>query len=155
KSSKRYNEMPGLISWAPAPACLFAVFAGRERPAVDRLLEELVLPIGPELADVRIGLDDGVPKLGLGITEHLLFLDLLDVDVLDRVALGIEAHRAAHGLNLHALHGLDELRRARILTIRFLYRFVDDLCRRVVALGVVGGHFAVLLAVGLYESFVL
>src|SRR6185437_549644 len=87
KSSKRYNEMPGLISWAPAPACLFAVFAGRERPAVNRLLEELVLPIGPELADVRIGLDDGVPKLGLGITEHLLFLDLLDVDVLDRVAL--------------------------------------------------------------------
>ena len=40
-----------------AARILLAKFAGREVAAVERLLEERVLVVGPELADVRIGLD--------------------------------------------------------------------------------------------------
>src|SRR5262249_62114795 len=56
-----------------------AIFAGREIAAVDRLLEELVLAVGPELAHRRIGLDHRVPQLVLVVAEHLFLLDLLDV----------------------------------------------------------------------------
>src|SRR5260221_4985025 len=49
---------------------LLARFAGRELPAVDRLLEELGLVVASELADVRIGLDHRVPELGLVVAEH-------------------------------------------------------------------------------------
>src|SRR5262249_1802356 len=47
-----------------------AIFARREVAAVDRLLEELVLAVGPELADRRIGLDHRVPQLVLVVAEH-------------------------------------------------------------------------------------
>src|SRR5262245_32335833 len=40
---------------------LFAELAGREVAAIDRLCKELVFPVGPELTDVRVGLDHGVP----------------------------------------------------------------------------------------------
>src|SRR5262245_11789862 len=81
------SERTGAPATEPRPAAaLVAEFAGREVPAVDRRLEELVLFELPELADVRISLDDGVPKLLLVVAEHLLLLDLLDVDVLHRVA---------------------------------------------------------------------
>src|SRR5262245_11611419 len=56
---------------------------------VDRMLEELVRVVGPELADVGIGLDHGVDELAA------LLLDLADVDVADHVAVLVEAHRAA------------------------------------------------------------
>src|SRR6185312_1740031 len=49
--------------FAEAAAALFAEFTGREVAAVDRLLQELVFAIGPELADVGIGLDHRVPEL--------------------------------------------------------------------------------------------
>src|SRR5262249_54068482 len=81
------SERTGAPATEPRPTTtLIAEFAGREVPAVDRRLEELLLVELPELADVRIGLDDRVPKLFLVIAEHLLLLDLLDVDVLHRVA---------------------------------------------------------------------
>src|SRR5499427_9565867 len=56
---------------------------------VDRMLEELARVIGPELADVGIGLDHGVDELAA------LLLDLADVDVADHVAVLVEAHRPA------------------------------------------------------------
>src|SRR5580658_2222667 len=73
----------------------FAVRTGREVAAINRLLQELILPIGPELADIRIGLDHGVPQLRLVIAEKRHLLDLADVDILDRVAHIVERHRSA------------------------------------------------------------
>src|SRR5437868_4579737 len=61
---------------------------------VDRLFQELVRVVGPELADVRIGLDDGVDELAA------LLFDLADVDVADHVAVLVERHRAAGGLDI-------------------------------------------------------
>src|SRR5579864_4229766 len=58
QSSERFYKMTGAPVMEPRllPR-LFAVFAGREVAIVDRLREEFLLAIGPELADVRIGLD--------------------------------------------------------------------------------------------------
>src|SRR5712691_936388 len=68
----------------------FEIFSARPGLAVvDRVLQELVGIVGPELADVRIGLDHGVDELAA------LLLDLADVDVADHVAVLVEAHRAA------------------------------------------------------------
>src|SRR5689334_24606493 len=72
---------------------LFAVFAGRELAAVDRLFQKSLLSVGPELADVRISLDHRVPKLVLVVTEHFLLFHFLDVDVLHRVTHVVEANR--------------------------------------------------------------
>src|SRR5262249_38327628 len=87
----------------PDRQALIAVFAGREVAAVDRCLEELVLVELPELGDVRIGLDDGVPELVLVVAEHLLLLDLLDVDVLHRIAHVIDGNGPANRIEPH--HG--------------------------------------------------
>src|SRR5436190_22441541 len=92
---------------------LFAVFAGRIVAAIDRGLEELVLIELPELADSRIGLDDRVPELRLVVAEHLLALDLLDIDVLYRVTHVVEADRTTDGVELHRREQLDELDRCR------------------------------------------
>src|SRR5262249_44265582 len=82
-------------SWgAPGGFTLLAELAGREVAIIDRLRQEPVLSVGPELTDLRIGLDYGVPELVLVVTEHLLLLDLLDVDVLDRVAVFVELDRS-------------------------------------------------------------
>ena len=54
---------------------LFAVLAGWEIAAVDRLFQKSFFSVGPELADVWIGLDDRIPKLILVVTEHFLFFD--------------------------------------------------------------------------------
>src|SRR5712691_3653851 len=75
----------------------FEIFSARPGLAVvDRVLQELVGIVGPELADVRIGLDHGVDELAA------LLLDLADVDVADHVAVLVEAHGAACGLDLVA-----------------------------------------------------
>src|SRR6476619_7281667 len=115
---------PGLLSrrWP-----LFAEFAGREVAAVDRLLKELVLAVSPELADVGIGLDHRVPELGLVVTEHRLLLDLLDVDVLHRVAHVVERHRAARRVDFQRHHHLDELLGARIFAVGLFDQLVDHL----------------------------
>src|SRR5881396_4045313 len=66
-----------------------AVPAGREVPRVYRLLQEFFGVVLPELADGRIRIDDGV----LELAAHAL--DLADVDVLRRVAVGVHLHRTA------------------------------------------------------------
>src|SRR3990172_1604922 len=148
------EETPG-PKRGPGALPLFAKLARREYAAVDRLRQELVLADSPELADVRVGLDHGVPELGLWIAEQLLLLDLLDVDVMHRVAHVVEAHRPADGVKLEALHGLDELLFTRPLSPLHLHCLVDKLRRGVVALRVVARHLAVFGAVSLHEGFVL
>src|SRR5215813_3075448 len=66
-----------------------AVPAGREVPRIDRLLQELLGVVLPELAHGRVRVDDGVLQLAADA------LDLADVDVLGRVAVGVHLHRAA------------------------------------------------------------
>src|ERR1051326_5198894 len=122
---------------------LLAVPARRKIAAIDRLLEERGLVVLPELTDVRIGLDDRVPQLVLVEAEHLLLLDLLDIDVLDRVAHLVHAHRTAHGIELHALHDLDELLGARPLAAGFLHHLVDPFGGGVIGLRVVRRHLVV------------
>src|ERR1700738_1229462 len=74
---KAANAAGGFISVIAIRCALFAVFARREVAAVDGLLEEGFLAVGPKLADVRIGLDDRIPELVLVVPEHLRLLDFL------------------------------------------------------------------------------
>src|SRR6516164_3741637 len=125
-------EATGALAMEPRPtAALIAEFAGREVPAVDRLLEELVLAELPELADVRIGLDDGVPKLLLVVAEHLLLLDLLDVDVLHRVAHLVDGDGTAQRIQLQRGDLLHEFLGAGEVALVVLDDLVDHLRRRV------------------------
>src|SRR2546422_2149673 len=96
-----------------------AVLARRKVPVVHGLLQEIVRLILPELRDGRIGMDDGVPELAV------LPLDLADVDVLDRVAVGVELDRAAGSVgDLHPAQRLQEL-------LAVLHVAADDLGRLV------------------------
>src|SRR5437016_6816183 len=65
-----------------------AELARREVAVVHGLLQEILGLVLPELRDGRVGVNDGVPELAV------LLLDLADVDVLDRVAMRVELHRA-------------------------------------------------------------
>src|SRR5262252_6723652 len=64
-----------------------AVPAGREVPRVHRLLQEFLGVVLPELADVRICVDDGVLELAADP------LHLADVEVLRRIAVRIHLDR--------------------------------------------------------------
>src|SRR5262245_15459451 len=79
---------------------LFAELAGREVAAVDRLRQELVFSMRPELTDAWIGFDHRVPQFWLVVAEHHLFLDFLDIDVLDGIAQIVEGYGSAHGVDL-------------------------------------------------------
>src|SRR6266545_4476556 len=140
---------------APRPmGALIAEFAGREVAAVDRRLEELLLVELPELVDVRIGLNDGVPELVLVVAEHLLLLDLLDVDVLHRIAHVVDADGTADRIHLHRGELLHEVLGAGEVAFVVLDDLVDHLRRRVVGLRVIRRHLAVLRAIFLDEGLV-
>src|SRR5256712_10880769 len=66
-----------------------AVLARRPGARVGRLPEELVFGRGPELADVLDGVDHGV------LQAPVLAFDATDVDVVDRLAVLVEADRPA------------------------------------------------------------
>src|SRR5207244_13335438 len=68
----------------------------RRRPVarIDRVLQELLLVIRPELAHVRIRIDDGLDE------AYLIALDLADVDVAHDVAVHVEGHGPAHRFRL-------------------------------------------------------
>src|SRR5262245_11664572 len=145
------SEATGAPEMEPRPmAALIAEFAGRVVAAVDRRLEELLLVELPELGDVRIGLDDGVPELLLVVAEHLLLLDLLDVDVLHRVAHLVDGDGTANGIQLQRGELLHEFLGAREVALVVLDDLVDHLRGRVVGLRIVRGHLAVLRAVFLH-----
>src|SRR5919108_4788279 len=73
-------------------ALLLEVLRRRIVARIDRVLEKLVLLIGPELADVGIGLDHRVD------VTAVLLLHLADIDVADRIAELVEPQRAAQGV---------------------------------------------------------
>src|SRR2546427_10308030 len=66
-----------------------AVLARRPGPRVGRLFEELVFGRGPELTDVLDGVDLGGRRI---IKKEF---DATDVDVVDRLAVLVEADRRA------------------------------------------------------------
>src|SRR6516162_7180597 len=136
-------------------AMLVAEFAGRVVSAVDRRLEELLLVELPELGDVRVSLDDGVPELLLVVAEHLLLLDLLDVDVLHRVAHLVDADGTADGIQLQRGELFDEFLGTGEVALVVLDDLMDHLRRRVIGLRIVRGDLAVLRAILLDEGFVL
>src|SRR5215831_13040043 len=134
---------------------LIAEFAGRKVAAVNRGLEELLFVELAELADVRIGLDDRIPKLLLVVPEHLLLLDLLDVDVLHRVAHLVDADGTANRVQFQRGELLHELLGARELAVVLLHDLVDHLRAGVVGLRVIRRHLAEFRAILLHEGFVL
>src|ERR1700693_6038184 len=121
-----HQEMAGVLADPRLTSlCLFAILAGRGVAIVDRLSEKLLLAVGPELTYGRIGLDHRVPELVLVVAEHLLLFDLLDVDVLDRVAHVVHAHRTARRVELDGLHDLDERLGAGPFAAGLLHRLVE------------------------------
>src|SRR5947199_7675294 len=80
-----------------------AVLARRPGPRVRRLFEELVLGRGPELTDVLDGVDHGV------LQAPVLAFDATDVDVVDRLAVLVEADRPAGRVgDCYPAQGLEE-----------------------------------------------
>src|SRR5436309_66992 len=112
--------------------------ARRKVPAVDRLLEEFLRVVLPELGDGRHRHDDGVLELAVAVALHLA-----DVDVLDRIVVAVELHGAARRIaELHlAQHGQQLL---AILhgAAQGLDRLVDPPPTRVIGLREIGRHLA-------------
>src|SRR5882672_3223523 len=80
----------------------FQILRGRPVARVHRILQELRLLVRPELADIRISVDDAVHQ------APVLALDLADIDVADDVAQVVEAHGSARGVNVDRSHRLHE-----------------------------------------------
>src|SRR5882672_11499853 len=91
----QYCTKKGPVSPGPLLSrCLgLEVLRGRPVARVDRVLQEVRLLVGPELAHVRVGLDDAVHQ------ATVLALDLADVDVTDDVAQVVESHRSPRGVD--------------------------------------------------------
>src|SRR4029450_10355648 len=86
-SSKRWTpgSSPGVTrGGADESELLLEVLRRRVVARIDRILQELVLLIGPELAHIGIGLDHRVD------VTPVLLLDLADIDVADDVAEVVE-----------------------------------------------------------------
>src|SRR5262245_4739013 len=150
---------PGASTLPPLPSCKgaalpptpisasLAEFAWRKVAAVDGLLEELCLAESPELADVGIGLDHGVPELLLVVAEHLLLFDPLDIDVVHGVAHVVQADGTADGIHLDVRDQLHELLGARPFAAALLQDRMDHEACGVGRLGEIRRHLAVLLPV--------
>src|SRR5262249_40461217 len=148
------NEAAGARARPGQPKSLIAEFTGWEVAAVDRRLEELLLVELAELVDVRVGLDDGIPELLFVVAEHLLLLDLLDVDVLHRVAHLVDADGAPNGVQLERGELFDELLLTREVAFVVFDDLVNHLCRRVIGLRIVRGHLAEFRAIFFDKGFV-
>jgi len=73
------------------------MLCGRPIARINGIGEEGLGLIGPELADVRIGLVDDVHE------PPVLALDLADIDRADHVAIIVECHRPAHRIDAGGL----------------------------------------------------
>src|SRR5262249_49643861 len=80
----------------------FEVLRRRPIARIHRVLEEVRLLVRPELADVRVGVDDGVHK------APVLALHLADVDAADDVPEVVELDRTARGVDGDRAHRLHE-----------------------------------------------
>src|SRR5438105_11704510 len=65
------------------------IFRGRPLARIDRILQELLRIVGPELAHSRIGVDDRVDQ------ASILAFDFANIDVADDIAVLVERYRAA------------------------------------------------------------
>src|SRR5512147_1218649 len=77
------------LTTGPGPR---SALEGRIVPRVDRLSEEPLLVVGPELTHVRVGLDGGVHQL------VALALAAPDVDVADHVTEVVEVKRSTRSV---------------------------------------------------------
>src|SRR5260221_4090097 len=126
---------------------LLEILGRRVVARIDRVLEEFVLLVGPELADVGIGLDHRVD------VSPVLLLDLAEVDVADHVAELVEPHRAAQGVrNLRLPERLHEGFFVLGLAADRLERVVEDLAAEIGLGGLDAGIGLVVAPDRLYES---
>src|SRR6266852_5598563 len=93
------------------PCLRLEILRGRPVARVHRILQELLRLVGPELAHVRVGVDDAVHE------APVLALDLADIHAPDHVAVAIEGHRSPRGVDLDGAHGLHE--RGLVLDVAF------------------------------------
>src|SRR6266705_5725011 len=84
------------------PRLRLEILRGRPIARVHRIHKELLRLVGPELAHVRVGVDDAVYE------TPVLALDLADVHAPDHVAVAVERHRSPRGVDLDGAHGLHE-----------------------------------------------
>src|SRR3954447_18007239 len=123
----------------------------RRRPVarIDRTFEEFVRAVGPELAHRWIGLDDRV------LQSSILFLDLADRDVEDRLTVLVELYRTIRTFwNVDVAQGLHKGGLVRDVALDLLKRIVKDLTGHVSADGVVARIGVVSLAHGLDELLI-
>src|SRR5215475_8207689 len=87
----QFNRIPGsqTCNTTDEQWPLFQILRRRIVARIDRLRQEPLLVIGPELADIRVGLDDGVDELSA------FALAFADEDITNNVAVAVEANRAA------------------------------------------------------------
>src|SRR5512143_757551 len=117
-----------------AGRALFKILARREVAREHRLLNELLRIERPELAHLRIGLDDGVGELSV----HPCHFANMDVE--DRRAVSIEPHRADRAMGqADIMHRLEEGRRIVDLAARCFQRLLDDQKRGVRTGGIEAG----------------
>src|SRR5947209_4899536 len=126
-----------------------AVLTRRELPRVHGLLQELLRVVLPELAHMRVRVDDGVLQLAADA------LDLADVDVLRRVAVGVHLHRTAGRVgDPHPAQRGHERRAVLDVAADRLDRLADHAGARVAVLAVEARRARVRLLVGASESLV-
>src|SRR5713101_6387684 len=132
---------------APLPTSLLQILRRRGVARIDRILQELVLLVGPELADVGIGLDDGVDVFAA------LLLHLADIAVADHVAELVEPYRAAQRVrHFRVLERLDEDVLVLSLAADRLERMLQDLAAEI-GLGRVDARIALVVAADRLDEF--
>src|SRR4029434_3710619 len=135
-------ERPARLRTTASRVAISAGLGRRIVAVVHGLLQEVVGLVLPELGDVRIGLDDGVPELAV------LPLDLADIDVLNRVAVGVELDGPTRRVgDLDLAQRLQKLLAVLDVTADRLRRVGDPPGARVGGLREIRGDLAVLLAV--------
>src|SRR5215207_2280260 len=128
---------------------LLQVLRRRKIARVDGLLEELVLLIGPELADVRVGLDGGVDELAV------LALAAAHEHGADHVAEAVESHWTARGVGEgHVAQGLHESLLIARLVAGLSDRLLDALAGDVGHRRIAAGQHVVVLLHGGHEALV-
>ena len=119
---------------------LFEKFARRVISREYGLLDELFRIVSPELADLRIGLENGVGELAVHAR------DFADVDVENRRAVFVEPHRADRAMRqADIVHRLEEGRCVVGFAAGGLQRLLDDEKRRIGTCGIETGIVLVCL----------